>query len=49
MLDKPAFAYGAGFRSLSEEIASPAALSVTGALPSWLKGALLRTDRKSVV
>ena len=43
MLDKPAFPYGAGFRSLTEEIASPIALSVTGTLPSWLKGALLRT------
>jgi carotenoid cleavage dioxygenase-like enzyme len=43
MLDKPAFPYGAGFRSVTEEIASPVALSVTGALPSWLKGALLRT------
>jgi len=43
MLDKPSFPYGAGFRSLTREIAEPVALAVTGALPSWLKGALLRT------
>ena len=43
MLDKPAFPHGAGFRSLTTEIAEPIALSVTGTLPSWLKGTLLRT------
>jgi carotenoid cleavage dioxygenase-like enzyme len=43
MLDKPSFPYGAGFRSLTQEIAQPIALPVTGALPNWLKGALLRT------
>jgi len=43
MLDKPSFPYGAGFRSLTVEIAEPVALPVTGALPSWLRGALLRT------
>ena len=43
MLDKPSFPYGAGFRSLTVEIAEPVTLPVTGALPSWLKGALLRT------
>jgi carotenoid cleavage dioxygenase-like enzyme len=43
MLDKSLFSYGAGFRSLTREIAEPVALRVTGALPSWLKGTLLRT------
>jgi carotenoid cleavage dioxygenase-like enzyme len=43
MLDKPAFPYGAGFRSLTAEIAAPVALPVIGTLPSWLKGTLLRT------
>jgi carotenoid cleavage dioxygenase-like enzyme len=43
MLDKASFPYGAGFRSLTIEIAEPVALPVRGALPSWLKGALLRT------
>ncbi len=43
MLDKPAFPYGAGFRSLTAEIAAPVALPVSGTLPSWLKGTLLRT------
>jgi hypothetical protein len=43
MLDKPSFPYGAGFRSLTVEIPEPVALPVTGALPSWLRGALLRT------
>jgi carotenoid cleavage dioxygenase-like enzyme len=43
MLDKSPFSFGAGFRSLTREIAEPVALRVTGALPSWLKGTLLRT------
>jgi carotenoid cleavage dioxygenase-like enzyme len=43
MLDKPSFPYGAGFRSLTAETPVPVALAVTGALPSWLKGTLLRT------
>ena len=43
MLDKPAFPYGAGFRSLTTETPAPIALAVTGALPLWLKGTLLRT------
>jgi carotenoid cleavage dioxygenase-like enzyme len=43
MLDKPAFPYGAGFRSLTEEIPAPVALEIDGALPAWLKGSLLRT------
>lgn len=43
MLDRPSFPYGAGFRSLTAEIASPVPLPVTGTLPSWLKGTLLRT------
>ncbi len=43
MLDKPTFPYGAGFRSLTTETPAPVALAVTGALPSWLKGTLLRT------
>jgi carotenoid cleavage dioxygenase-like enzyme len=43
MLDKSLFAYGAGFRSLTREIAEPVALRVTGALPPWLRGTLLRT------
>ena len=33
MLDKPAFPYGAGFRSLTAETPAPVALAVTGALP----------------
>jgi beta,beta-carotene 9',10'-dioxygenase len=43
MLEKLSFPYGVGFRSLTREIAEGVALPVTGALPSWLKGALLRT------
>jgi beta,beta-carotene 9',10'-dioxygenase len=43
MLDKPALPYGVGFRSLTAEIPTPVALPVTGTLPSWLTGALLRT------
>ncbi len=43
MLDKPSLPYGVGFRSLTQEIAEPVALPVTGALPSWLTGTLLRT------
>lgn len=43
MQDKPSFAYGVGFRSLTREIAEPVALAVSGALPAWLKGTLLRT------
>jgi beta,beta-carotene 9',10'-dioxygenase len=43
MLDKPAFPYGAGFRSLTNETPTPVALQVSGALPAWLKGTLLRT------
>jgi beta,beta-carotene 9',10'-dioxygenase len=37
------FSYGAGFRSLTREIAQPVPLPVSGALPAWLKGTLLRT------
>ena len=44
MLEKLSFPYGVGFRSLTREIAEGVALPVTGALPSWLKGALLRTE-----
>ena len=43
MLDKPSLPYGVGFRSLTQEIAEPVALRVTGTLPSWLQGTLLRT------
>ena len=43
MLDKISFPYGAGFRSLTREIEAPVPLSVTGALPVWLEGTLLRT------
>ena len=43
MLDKPSFPYGAGFRSLTAETPTPVALPVSGALPPWLKGTLLRT------
>jgi carotenoid cleavage dioxygenase-like enzyme len=43
MLDKPSSPYGVGFRSLSAEIAVPVALPVTGTLPPWLNGTLLRT------
>ncbi|MGH6749932.1 MAG: carotenoid oxygenase family protein [Methyloceanibacter sp.] len=42
MLDK-SFPYAAGFRSLTHEIVDPVELSVRGALPTWLQGALLRT------
>ena len=43
MLDKPSSHYGAGFRSLTAETPNPVALPVTGTLPSWLNGTLLRT------
>ena len=43
MLDRPTFPYGAGFRSLTTEIAEPVPFAVTGELPSWLSGTLLRT------
>jgi len=43
MQDKPSFAYGAGFRSLTREIADPVPLPIAGTLPSWLTGTLLRT------
>ena len=43
MLDKPSSPYGVGFRSLTAEIAEPVALPVTGTLPPWLNGTLLRT------
>ena len=43
MPSKSSFAYGAGFRSLTREIADPVALPVKGKLPSWLEGTLLRT------
>jgi beta,beta-carotene 9',10'-dioxygenase len=43
MLDKTSFPYGAGFRSLTRETLDPVELSVKGALPTWLQGALLRT------
>ena len=42
MLDK-SFPYAAGFRSLTHEIVDPVELSVRGAQPTWLQGALLRT------
>ena len=41
MQDKPPLSYGVGFRSLAREIPEPVALTVSGALPSWLKGTLL--------
>ena len=43
MLDKTSFPYGAGFRSLTAETSSPVPLAVTGNLPGWLEGTLLRT------
>lgn len=43
MLDKTSFPYGVGFRSLTEETPEPVTLEVSGTLPSWLEGALLRT------
>ena len=43
MLDKTSFPYGAGFRSLTREIAEPVTLPVRGELPAWLEGTLLRT------
>jgi len=43
MLDKTSFPYAAGFRSLTREIAKPVRLPVSGELPGWLEGTLLRT------
>jgi beta,beta-carotene 9',10'-dioxygenase len=43
MLDKPSFPYGTGFRSLTVETPTAVALTVTGTLPAWLQGTLLRT------
>ena len=44
MLDKTSFPYGVGFRSsLTEETPEPVTLEISGTLPSWLEGALLRT------
>ena len=43
MLDKTSFPYGVGRRSLTEETPEPVTLEVSGTLPSWLEGALLRT------
>ncbi len=43
MLDKTSFPYGPGFRSLTREIIEPIGLIVSGELPTWLEGALLRT------
>jgi carotenoid cleavage dioxygenase-like enzyme len=43
MPNTSSFSYGAGFRSLTREIADPVALKVEGKLPSWLEGTLLRT------
>jgi beta,beta-carotene 9',10'-dioxygenase len=43
MASTSSFSYGAGFRSLTREIADPVALKVKGKLPSWLEGTLLRT------
>ena len=42
-MDRANFGYGVGFRSLTREIDQPVALTVTGALPAWLEGTLLRT------
>lgn len=42
MPDKSSFPYGTGFRSLTREVAEPVALPLSGALPTWLKGTLLR-------
>ena len=35
--------YGVGFGSLTEETPEPVTLEISGTLPSWLEGALLRT------
>jgi beta,beta-carotene 9',10'-dioxygenase len=43
MPDITSFPYGVGFRSLTAETPEPVALAVSGALPSWLEGTLLRT------
>jgi beta,beta-carotene 9',10'-dioxygenase len=43
MLEKSTFRYGAGFRSPTHEVADPVSLSVSGTLPQWLRGTLLRT------
>src|SRR5262249_49613050 len=43
MRDKTSVRYGVGFRSLREETPEPVPLEVSGTLPSWLEGALLRT------
>jgi carotenoid cleavage dioxygenase-like enzyme len=49
MPNESSFSYGAGFRSLTREIAAPVALPVEGKLPSWLKGTLLRTGPSKLV
>ena len=43
MLDKAAFPYAAGFRSQTEEVATPVPLETRGEVPAWLTGTLLRT------
>ena len=43
MPDRSSFSYGTGFRSLTVETPAPVALAVTGTLPAWLAGTLLRT------
>ena len=43
MPDRLSFRYGKGFRSLTAETREPVRLAVSGTLPSWLEGTLLRT------
>jgi carotenoid cleavage dioxygenase-like enzyme len=43
MPDPSSFRYGSGFRSLTVETPAPVALALTGTLPAWLGGTLLRT------
>jgi beta,beta-carotene 9',10'-dioxygenase len=43
MPDQTSFPYRAGFQSLTREILDQVELSVSGTLPSWLEGTLLRT------
>ena len=43
MPDRSSVSYGSGFRSLTLETPEPVRLAVSGTLPSWLAGTLLRT------
>jgi beta,beta-carotene 9',10'-dioxygenase len=43
MPGRSSFRYGKGFRSLTAETREPVRLAVSGTLPAWLEGTLLRT------